>query len=480
LFAKITPQSYEELAAMGGRVVVHEEFPADMLTPISAMKILSDDAILLESGEEGRYSCLGFNPYAELKTFGKETTLTIDGTITISADHPLTLFRKLLASERGRTSATLPGFIGGCAGYLGYDAIRYFERVPDRHKDERTEPEIFFQFFQTTICFDHKKNTVILAVVQPATDPLTKGENAIAALRKKLLSTPIFQTPTQESHEKTSIVPDISDDAFASIVEIAQEYIRQGDAFQIVPSRRFQGKTSANPLDVYRCLRMINPSPYMFFFQTPSFAIAGASPELLVSKTDDTVATMPIAGTAARGDTPKDDAANAAALMADPKEDAEHMMLVDLGRNDLGRVSERGTVNVTRLKFIQNFSHVMHLVSLVDGKIDPQYDALDVLTAAFPAGTLTGAPKIRAMEIIDELERSPRGLYGGAVCSINSTGDLMSCIAIRMMVLKDGIATVRAGAGVVHDSVPLKEAEETRQKAQAVIDAISMAERGGI
>ena len=377
----------------------------------------------------------------------------------------------------------LIGFAGGAAGYVSYDAIRYVENIPDSHEKERTMPDLFFQFFDQSITFDHFKGVVVIVKVVEVKGDVEKayqqGMDAIEAIHERAMTSPtIKKREKREVKLDVKIIPE--DESFKKIILKAKEYINIGDVFQVVPSRRFQLPLSVSPADLYRSMRLVTPSPYMFFFQQKDFAIAGASPEKLVSLRGKELELIPLAGTLQRGKTEEEDLAAQKDLLGDPKEIAEHMMLVDLGRNDLGIISKPGSVYVKELAVVQRFSHVMHIASFVRGEISEDFDAFDALRATLPAGTLSGAPKIRAMEIIDELEPYRRGPYGGAVCLFDHQGDLESCICIRMAVIQDNVATIQTGMGVVYDSDPQKEADESRHKARGVLEAIRTAEAGEI
>ncbi len=487
MFDQLSYEDFLSLTTYGKRIAVYREFPSDLITPIAAIQSLREvgkEISLLESAlkeeEVGRYSFIGFRPVAEVRCRGMRSEVMEGGQQHIEEGDPFELLRKLHAKYRCKSNKALKGFAGGMVGYLAYDAVRYIEKIPDRHEKGREVPDILFQFHQEALTFDHEKKCLTVVVVAEVdNDPKVAYDEALEAINQiyKLLSRSLSEPIKKEEKPQHALEMDLDDVAFAKLVEKAKGYIRSGDVFQIVPSRSFKRKFEAEPFSIYRALRMINPSPFMFFFDFKDFSVAGASPEKLVSVRERDLETIPLAGTRPRkkGD---EDLLMEKELLSDPKEDAEHMMLVDLGRNDLGRISEPGTVHVKRMKVVQRFSHVMHLASMIGGTMEKRYDAFDALKATLPAGTLSGAPKVRAMELIDELENSRRGIYGGAICMINADGNLESCIAIRMVLLKDGMATVRCGAGVVYDSVPEKEAKETRQKAQAVLEAIELAEKG--
>lgn len=483
MFKQLTLDDFLKLSTTRKRVAVYREFPCDDLTPYVCFEMVrrqGPGCALLESAikdkEVGRYSLIAFDPIGSMRVDKNHSRFRSNGADNDLKGPALESLRHLLAEMRCAADPNLPPLVGGAVGFLSYDAVRHFEVIPDRHT-QGSVPDFLFDFHRTYIAFDHIKGSITISVVVDgggSEQTYAKAMEEIVSLKAKL-SQP-------GSREKRTIAApsafkdEMSDEAFCEKVKKAKEYIAQGDAFQIVVSRSFQKSFSGSLFDVYRALRMANPSPFMFYIETEELAVAGASPERLIKLEKNKVQTMPIAGTRPRCQE-KDDAVGQD-LLADPKEDAEHMMLVDLGRNDLGAIAEVGSVQVKELKTVRHFAHVTHLVSILEADLRSGLDALDALKAAFPAGTLSGAPKIRAMQIIDELEESRRGLYGGAVCTIDNNGEMDSCIAIRMAVLQDGIITVRAGAGVVFDSDPMKEAEETRHKAKGVLEAIRMVEEG--
>lgn len=483
MFKQLTLDDYLKLSTTRKRVAVYREFPCDDLTPSVCFEMVrsqSPGCALLESAikdkEVGRYSLIAFNPIGSFRVEKKRVHFRSNGTSRNLNGPELENLRNLLDQMRCAEDPLLPPLVGGAVGFLSYDAVRHFEAIPDRHP-EGTIPDFLFDFHRNYIAFDHIKGSITISVVVDGTgseQTYAKAVDEIIELKAKL-----SQPPSRVKRTAAAPCPfkeEMSDEVFCEKVRRAKEYIAQGDAFQIVLSRSFQKSFSGSLFDVYRAMRMANPSPFMFYIETQELSVAGASPERLIKLEKGKVQTMPIAGTRLRCKE-KDDAV-AQALLADSKEEAEHMMLVDLGRNDLGAISEVGTVDIKELKAVRHFAHVTHLVSIIEAELRSGLDALDALKAAFPAGTLCGAPKIRAMQIIDELEESRRGLYGGAVCTIDNNGEMDSCIAIRMAVLQDGIISVRTGAGVVFDSDPMKEAEETRHKAKGVLEAIRMVEEG--
>lgn len=460
---KLSYENFKKLAKESARVAIYREFSSDMITPILALEALrGEKTAFFESAEKdtnvGKYSFLGIDCFETLKLK--------------STEEPFEKLRSALKKYRAVSDHEQLGFAGGTVGFIGYDAVRSFENLPGRHEKVSEIPDIFFQFFGTNLVFDHFKNTLVISKIVED-DKESTYEEAMRSI-DEIFATICAYKAREVTGEiaKSSISIEIDDAEFCKRVEKAKEYIRAGDAFQVVLSRKFQCKTSADPLRIYRNLRQINPSPYMFYFEGEGFHLLGASPEKLVSFRAGELEAIPIAGTRPRGKSPDEDVRLEEELLSDPKEEAEHMMLVDLGRNDLGKISEVGSVSVKSLKKVQRFSHVMHLVSFLSGKMEKGFDAIDALKALFPAGTLSGAPKVRAMEIIDELEESRRGVYGGAICFIDNKGDLDSCIAIRMATIEKGVATVQSGAGIVHDSVPEREAMETTNKAQAVLQGV--------
>lgn len=449
------------------------------------------ETVLFESGEKsdriGRFSHIGSDPVAEIRSHGSESRIREGKHVRTEGGDPLTHLRALHKKYRAVSSRSSVGFAGGCAGYVAYDAVRYREKIPDSHSDGGKLPDLFFRFFDTSITFDHiRESMLIVRVKEFGGDPnevYEKGMDEINTLYGKIrdggggIGKGGYGVRSRsESSFRPISSPD--DTGFREKVARAREYIKSGDVFQVVLSRSFTTPVSVSPFTIYRSVRLVSPAPYMFFIRTGDFALVGASPEKSVSLQGTVLETIPLAGTRPRGETPEEDVAMERELLGDPKEVAEHMMLVDLGRNDLGRVSTMGSVTVGDLKTVQRFSHVMHIASFVRGEIAEGFDAIDALMATFPAGTLSGAPKIRAMEIIDELETDRRGPYGGTVCFIDHAGNLESCIAIRMAVISEGKAVVRAGTGIVYDSDPEREAEETRHKAKGILEAIRLAEEG--
>ena len=502
-----TLEIFLKKAREGNLIPVYKEILADMETPVSAFKKIDDgeNAFLLESvegGEKiGRYSFLGSNPSLIFKSKGDEVMLTyLGGEEEIhSAKTPLKVLKEIMQRYKPVVDPNLPPFTGGAVGYLSYDMVRFFENLPDKNPDDLHLPDGFFMMTDTLLIFDHVRHKiVILSNAHVADDPREAYEEAVRKVERlhAKLSRPLIHLPDDEeasgtredffdqmtvsagAPEEGVVVSNFTKEEFAERVVRCKEYIRAGDVFQVVISQRLQRRFRCAPLDVYRALRALNPSPYMFYLKFGDLKLAGSSPEVLVKNIGGKVTLRPIAGTRPRGRTPEEDAALETELLADPKERSEHIMLVDLGRNDCGRVCEFSTVRVDELMVIERYSHVMHIVSNVTGRLRPQLDSFDVLAACFPAGTLSGAPKIRAMEIIDEMENLRRGPYGGAVGYFGFNGNFDSCITIRTLLLLGNTAFVQAGAGIVADSDPSREYEETMNKARGMLKALEMAEAG--
>jgi anthranilate synthase component 1 len=466
---------------------------ADGETPVGVYRKLAagrPGTFLLESAEAGasfsRWSFVGVNAIAALSGTGEEATWTgsVPPDLPTNGD-PLAVLGAAWRALKGPRLPGLPPLTGGFVGYLAYDVVRRIERIPDKAVDELGLPELTMLLVTDLAAFDHHECAVVLianAVIDSSmsaaeldaayADAVARLDAMQAALDTAAPSTiaTIAPAPPKPAQSRTP------EGEYQPVVELALEAIRAGEIFQIQVGQRFTVETSADPLDVYRVLRTLNPSPYMYFLRTPEVDIVGCSPEALVTVHGRQAVLHPIAGTRKRGTTAERDAALAAELVNDPKEQAEHVMLVDLARNDLGRVSAPGTVQVVEFGAVERYSHVWHIVSTVESRVADGKDAFDVLTATFPAGTLTGAPKVRAMELIDEFEPVRRGIYGGAVGYLDAAGDLDVAIAIRTAVMRDGVAHVQAAAGIVADSVPALEELETRNKARAVLQAIATAE----
>jgi anthranilate synthase component 1 len=469
-------QEVKRLQKQGNLVPVYREIRADLDTPVSAyLKIARDDySFLLESVEGGerlaRYSFLGTGPSLVLST-GRGNTVD-----------PLTAIEKEFAQFKPVHVEGLPRFHGGMVGYLSYEVARYFEKLPSPERDALGLPESVFMLADTLLVFDHLAHVIKVVAHAHLNGDVGKAYRAATDKIDELVERLNGAVPTSARALQVSTPAkaqsNLTQAQYENIVTRAKEYIYEGDIIQVVPSQRLSRRTDADPFTVYRALRSINPSPYMYFLHLGDFHIVGASPELLVRVEDGIVSNHPIAGTRPRSRDAAEDEALAEELKNDEKERAEHVMLVDLARNDVGRISEPGTVQVTQFMDIERYSHVMHLVSHVQGKLRRGYSQFDAMRACFPAGTVSGAPKIRAMEIIAELEPDKRGPYAGAVGYFDFSGNMDTAIAIRTIVVKDGTAHVQAGGGVVADSVPALEYQESLNKAQASLSAIDRAEAG--
>jgi anthranilate synthase component 1 len=484
-----TFEEFVELSTRGTFVPVCREIMADLLTPVSAfLKIAehADYAFLLESvegGEQvGRYSFLGKDPFLVLRGRTGETTIEQAGVRTSRNEPFVDVLRGLMDEFRAPYVPGLPRFTGGAVGYFDYDAAEWFEPAVRLDRPPADRDQAGFMVFDTILAFDHVKHR-ILAI---ANSRIRAGEDLrtlydFACARIEFLERELernLSRPARVDHPPIDVRADQTREQFEASVRRIQEDIAAGEIYQAVLSQRFEVATPATPFDVYRALRHVNPSPYMFFIRMGRDSIVGASPEMLVRAEGRHLETHPIAGTRPRGATPEQDVALADELLLNEKERAEHVMLVDLGRNDLGRVAEIGSVSVPTYMAVERYSHVMHLVSRVEARLDDGHDRLDALVATFPAGTLTGAPKIRAMQIVGALEPTRRGLYGGAVGYLDFAGNLDFCIAIRTIAMREGRAVVQAGAGIVADSVPSAEYDETRDKARALIQALELANKG--
>ena len=487
----MTETEFAALAAQGyNRIPLVLETFADLDTPLSLYVKLAGArySFLLESvvgGERfGRYSFIGLPARVCLRARG--TTIEVEDRGTVVERHqgdPLAFVGDFMRRYRVAPRPGLPRFCGGLAGLFGYDTVRYIEAklaatAPEPAPGLADVPDVLLLLTEELAVVDNLAGKIFLIVFA---DPALPGAHVAAtarlqALRRKLRE-PVA-IPFQTASVPTQATSEFGAEGFQAAVRRAKEYIAAGDIMQVVLSQRMSRPFTASPLSLYRALRSLNPSPYMFFYDFGDFHVVGASPEILVRKEGETVTLRPIAGTRPRGATREADEKLAQELLADPKEIAEHVMLVDLGRNDVGRVARTGTVGVTDRMVVERYSHVMHIVSNVEGKLKPGLTSIDVLRAAFPAGTVSGAPKVRAMEIIDELEPSRRGAYAGAVGYISFQDDMDTAIAIRTAVIKDGVLHVQAGAGIVHDSVPESEWTETLNKARAVLRAADMVQQG--
>ena len=476
MLKSLSEEEFVKRTAGGARTPVFREYLADRETPVSVLTRVADDAavFLLESVEGGesvgRYSYLGIDPYAMYE----ET----------AGWNPLPELRRYVTARPFTPAPELPGLQGGAIGYLAYDAVRAFVPRVGLEREKGT-PTAAFLVTDTLVIFDAVRQTAIVSKVAgvengDAHASYVQAMNALDAICRRLLSAEsiarYMQTRTRPAHPSVSaFTPEMTAAEFEDIVRECKDAIRAGEVIQIVPSQKFTAETDIPALALYRALRMVNPSPYNFFLRVGAKTLIGSSPEELVKLERGVASTCPIAGTKPRGRTPAEDAAHELELVGDPKERAEHVMLVDLGRNDLGRVCRTGTVNVEKYAAVERYSHVMHLVSTVTGRLADGMDGFDLLEAAFPAGTLSGAPKVRAMELLARYEKSPRGVYGGAAGYFSYTGDMDFAIVIRTMVLEGGKLTMRAGAGIVADSDPAKEYQETINKSKAIFAAAEFA-----
>lgn len=499
------------LSQRGNLIPVYRELLADMETPVSAFKKLhaAGDrsraeqrrpagryAFLLESVEGGenlaRYSFIGVSPRLVIKSKGREVTLEENGITSKrtlkDGEDPLHVIDELMSQYRFvaplGAAADLPRFCGGAVGYLGYDMVRFFEQLPEEALDDLDLPDSQFLLADTVLIFDHVKHRIkVIANALVRNDPEQAYEEAVHNIESVVeqLRAPLARNQfsrVETAGSPTRFVSNFSKDAFEDAVLKSKEYIAAGDVFQVVLSQRLSVELTTDRFDVYRALRSVNPSPYMFFLAFDDLNLIGSSPEILVTEDRGLVRTRPLAGTRRRGKDTEEDQALEQELLADAKELAEHIMLVDLGRNDIGRVCVNGSVRPTELMQVERYSHVMHIYSDVVGTLKPECTQFDVLRACFPAGTVSGAPKIRAMEIIDELEPTRRGPYAGAIGYFGFSGNMDTCITIRTIVVKGDTAYVQAGAGIVADSVPEREYDETMNKARALLRAIEMAEAG--
>lgn len=495
--------SFSKLAAQYDFVPVYRTLLGDTLTPVSAFAAFDSGgpSCLFESvigGEKvGRYSFLAADPIKRVCATGNNLTV-VDGDtppVTTSASDPLAQLREHLQTTVAPIDS-LPPFIGGAIGYAGYDVVRYVEDLPNAPADDRGLPDLDFSFYHSMCIFDHVGKTITLVTLADGKGAEPQSSYAAAnqrldAMTAKLSSPPKFalaqlpdsgasepaksgQSIPDQSAKSLEITSNFSRQAFCDAVRKCVGYIHAGDIFQVVPSQRFSIQTDVQPLEIYRSLRVINPSPFMFFVRTGDAVLVGCSPEIMCRVADRVVTVRPLAGTRRRGKNEAEDRALQAELLSDPKERAEHVMLVDLGRNDVGRVAKYGTVELTEVMVVERYSHVMHISSEVQGVLRDELDAFDAIKACLPAGTVSGAPKVRAMEVIDEIEPHRRGPYGGAVGYFDYRGNMDTCIALRTMVIKDGVVHVQAGCGVVADSDPDAEYEETVNKAKALIHAIEI------
>jgi len=487
-------KEFLKLSRKSNVIPVYKEISADLDTPVSAfLKIKKDGyAFLFESveGQEkiARYSFLGSNPSLIFRSKAKNIQIIYPSRKStlrfVTSGDPLDEIKKIMKDFKPANIKGLPRFSGGFVGYMGYDMVRFFEKLPDKNPDDLKLPDSIFILTDNILVFDHVNHTikiivnVILRGKGKRFSGINKKEAYSDAIKKiESIHRDLKKPHTGESKKRTkhkiNIKSNFTKSEFKNMVIKAKEYIKKGDIIQAVPSQRFKIDIDRDPLDIYRKLRSLNPSPYMFFLKLHEVILIGASPEMLVRCEDSIIQTRPIAGTRPRGKNEKEDLKLEKELLNDTKERAEHLMLVDLGRNDLGRVCKKGEVKVNEFMRVERYSHVMHLVSEVEGNLDKKYDVYDCLRACFPAGTVSGSPKIRAMEIIDELENLRRGPYAGCVGYFSFSQNMDTCITIRTIVIKDNVGYVQAGGGVVADSVPEKEYFESINKAKALIEAIN-------
>ena len=484
-------KEFIKLTEKGNLIPVYKEINADLDTPVSAFLKMEkgDYSFLLESveGQEkiARYSFLGTNPSLIFKSQARNIEIIYPQNNKrrsfITRLTPLDEIKKIMRDFRSVEVAGLPRFYGGLVGYIGYDTVRFFENIPDKNKDRLGIPDTLLILTDTLLIFDRLNHTIkILSnVILPKNSNRLKKKQLYAKAIRKIeaihsnFNKCVISDEGRGQFSQLHVTSNLKQPEFVRMVKQAKSYIKQGDIIQVVLSLRFKVKTQKNDFAIYRALRSLNPSPYMYYLKLKDFSIVGSSPEMLVRSENGLVQTRPIAGTRRRGKNQKQDSALEKELANDEKERAEHLMLVDLGRNDLGRISKLGRVKVDDFMRVEKYSHVMHLVSEVSAVLDKKrFDIYDVLKAAFPAGTVSGSPKIRAMQIIDELENLRRSLYAGAIGYFSFSHNLDTCIAIRTIVLKDGFAYVQAGAGIVADSVPQKEYQESVNKAKAMMEAI--------
>ena len=485
-------QEFERLAKRGNLIPVYETFSADLLTPVSAYLRLAQGArysFLLESVEGGekiaRYTFAGANPEEIFRYANGACVLESRERIIWEERDPISFLREHMAKFRPVRLAGLPPLVAGAIGYFSYDMVRLIERLPMRLRDEIGLYDAMLMFYRGILAFDHVQHRLWIVRNVFTEGPGTLRAKYDAAVReiqrtRKLLAEPVAEeAPKNRSKSgkagKLKLSSNFAKPAYLAAVRKAKEYIRAGDIFQVVISQRFSAKTKAPPFEIYRQLRALNPSPYLFYLQMNDVAVVGSSPEMLVKVQGRDVFYRPIAGTRWRGKDEADDQRLEREMLADEKERAEHIMLVDLGRNDLGRVCEYGSVRVEKLMTVERYSHVMHLVSSLHGTLREDVDCFDALMACFPAGTVSGAPKVRAMEIIEELERTRRGIYAGGILYLDFAGNLDSCIALRTMVIKNGVAHIQAGGGIVADSTPTGEFEESVNKSKALVRALEAA-----
>ncbi|HXZ81169.1 MAG TPA: anthranilate synthase component I [Terriglobales bacterium] len=488
-----TFKEFQEFSRHATLIPVVKSISADLLTPVSAFLAFAGKepcSFLLESvegGEKiGRYTFLGSRPYMRVTALGNAIEIERDGECAARIGDAVAILRELLSTHRPAKVPGLPPFTAGAVGFFAYDMVRRFEKLPETAKNDLHIPDCGLMFFDRLLAFDHLRHQIhIMASANVAHEkPKSAYDRAAAdieAIEKKLragVRPAELAALSKPTRGRMRIHHTTSPETFMASVNAAKEYIAAGDIFQVVLSQRIDFQPTTSPFSIYRALRAVNPSPYMYFLRMDDMVVLGSSPEMLVRVTGSKVEYRPIAGTHPRGKEEAEDQGIERAMRNDEKERAEHVMLVDLGRNDVGRVSKYGSVKVRDLMYVERYSHVMHLVSAIEGELRPNLDALDVFVACFPAGTLSGAPKVRAMEIIEELEPLRRGIYGGSVLYADFAGNLDSCIAIRTMMIKGKRAYLQTGAGIVADSVPEREYEECLNKAKALMKAVEVARNG--
>ncbi|MFO0897053.1 MAG: anthranilate synthase component I [Pirellulales bacterium] len=487
--------AFSQLAAGHGLAPVYRRLTADTLTPVSAFHKIDTGrcACLFESvvgGEKvGRYSFLASDPFLEIEARGSHVTIRdAAGAQEFESSNPIEELRQRVGQLKAAVLPELPPFTSGAVGYAGYDVVRYTERLPNAPTDDRSLPDLAFAFYDRMVVFDNVNKTLVVVAMARldlfGSDLQGAYEDACRRIDETVARLEAPEPSLRTADIDTRRVPKIAYEsnftqpAFEAAVRKCVEYIRAGDIFQVVISQRLKLQISVHPFEIYRTLRIVNPSPFMFYVRTPSVTLVGSSPEVMVRVVAGQVTVRPLAGTRPRGGSEEEDRRLAEELLADPKERAEHVMLVDLGRNDVGRVARFGSVALSDIMTIERYSHVMHITSNVTGQLADGKDAFDALRACLPAGTVSGAPKVRAMEIIDELEPHRRGPYAGAVGYVDYSGNMDTCIALRTMVVQGNTAYVQAGAGIVADSVPAAEYQETLNKARGLLKAIELAEQG--
>lgn len=485
--------TYEEFTSLSKKynvIPLYREIIADLDTPVGAfLKLNRKPSFLLESvvgGEKwGRYSFIGIDPAIIIKSKGRSISLLGRTSAQIDDVNPFEFLKSFFNNFKAYIEPDLPRFFGGMVGYISYDTVKLFEKVPEYEKPAINMPDIFLMIPECLLIFDNLKQSIKIVYNAFVDEPeiYEKAQHKIEEIIKELKNhkderfrTYLYVPDKHTKEPLCGFVSNFKKEDFIEAVKKARDYVLSGDVVQVVISQRFEATASSHPFDIYRALRIINPSPYMFYIDTEEGTLVGSSPEILVRVEDDKITVRPIAGTRRRGKTEEEDLALERELLSDEKEKAEHIMLVDLGRNDVGRVAEIGSVSVTEFMTVERYSHVMHIVSNVEGKMRKGVDIFDVFMSCFPAGTVTGAPKVRAMQIIEELEPTRRGPYAGAIGYFGFSGNMDMCIGIRMLIIKDKKVYVQAGAGIVADSIPENEYNETVNKAAAMLKAVNFLE----